>query len=375
MGATALVIGGTGPTGPHMVQGLLERGYDVELFHTGRHETDALPEVPHTHGDPFTREGVTQALAGRSFDVVLATYGRTRLIGEALAGRCRHLVAVGGTPVYAGFADPESQRPAGMVMPTDEAHPRVGPDAPSPPAGGYPVGAIRRTEDRLFELGEDGAFSTTILRYPTIYGPRNPHPWEWSVIRRILDRRPWIVVIDGGRSVYSRCAAANAAHGMLLAVDQPEVSEGKAYNVADDRLLSQRQWIELIAMLMNADIAVRSLPATVMGPGHALMPYSHLLTAHCIIDSTLIRTDLGYSPVVTTEIAMGELIEDFVGRESEMRHHPDLTDPFDYAAEDRLMDAYELAISELAPLWAPFGQSIRAMPTVQSAKAVTPPEP
>ena len=51
---TALVIGGTGPTGPYVVNGLAERGYKVTILHTGRHETDLLgPEIEHIHTDPF----------------------------------------------------------------------------------------------------------------------------------------------------------------------------------------------------------------------------------------------------------------------------------------------------------------------------------
>ncbi len=30
-----LVIGGTGPTGPHVVNGLIERGFTVTILHTG----------------------------------------------------------------------------------------------------------------------------------------------------------------------------------------------------------------------------------------------------------------------------------------------------------------------------------------------------
>ena len=51
---TALVIGGTGPTGPYVVNGLLDRGFQVTILHTGRHETDLIgPEVEHIHTDPF----------------------------------------------------------------------------------------------------------------------------------------------------------------------------------------------------------------------------------------------------------------------------------------------------------------------------------
>ena len=47
----ALVIGGTGPTGPFVVDGLLKRGYDVTILHRGTHETDILPDAEHLHGD------------------------------------------------------------------------------------------------------------------------------------------------------------------------------------------------------------------------------------------------------------------------------------------------------------------------------------
>ncbi len=38
MSQTALVVGGTGPTGPYIVEGLLQRGYQVAILHRGEHE-------------------------------------------------------------------------------------------------------------------------------------------------------------------------------------------------------------------------------------------------------------------------------------------------------------------------------------------------
>ena len=40
---TALVVGGTGSSGPFLVNGLQERGYAVTIFHRGTHE---IPEIP-----------------------------------------------------------------------------------------------------------------------------------------------------------------------------------------------------------------------------------------------------------------------------------------------------------------------------------------
>ena len=50
---TALVIGGTGPTGHFIVNGLLTRGYRVAILHTGNHEVAEIPpSVEHIHTDP-----------------------------------------------------------------------------------------------------------------------------------------------------------------------------------------------------------------------------------------------------------------------------------------------------------------------------------
>ncbi len=57
----ALVVGGTGPTGPHIVNGLIERGYTVSILHTGAHESPQIPEsVKHIHTDPFDIEKVRE---------------------------------------------------------------------------------------------------------------------------------------------------------------------------------------------------------------------------------------------------------------------------------------------------------------------------
>ncbi len=64
------------------------------------------------------------------------------------------------------------------------------------------------------------AFNVTYC-YPLVYGPYQVSPPEWCVIRRILDRRPFMILPDGGLSLFTRGYAANLAHAVLLAVDQP----------------------------------------------------------------------------------------------------------------------------------------------------------
>ena len=103
-----LVIGGTGPTGPFIVNGLVERGHTVTVLHSGRHEVDSLPPesvVPHIHADPFDAAAFEAALAGERYDAAFVMYGRLRSIAKTLQGQVGHLITIGGIPVYAGFAD------------------------------------------------------------------------------------------------------------------------------------------------------------------------------------------------------------------------------------------------------------------------------
>src|SRR5215467_6686277 len=117
----ALVVGGTGPSGPFLVNGLRDRGYEVAIFHRGTHEIPEIPEgVEHIHGDPHFRETIDTALSKRSFDVVIATYGRIRLVAEALQDRTGQFIAIGGMPAYRGYFDASANFPRGLPIPARE---------------------------------------------------------------------------------------------------------------------------------------------------------------------------------------------------------------------------------------------------------------
>ena len=81
----ALVVGGTGPSGPYVISELVERGYDVTMYHRGDHELEEpLPPHEHLHGDPFNQDPFERDMQGREWDVVVAMYGRLRFIATAL---------------------------------------------------------------------------------------------------------------------------------------------------------------------------------------------------------------------------------------------------------------------------------------------------
>ena len=309
----------------------------MTIFHTGRHEPPDLPAAEHIHGDPFAEDGIAEALAGREFDVAIATYGRVRHIAAAMAGRCEQFISVGGTPIYRGFIKPDASHPYGLPAQVRETAELVPPDGI--PDAVYGVGAVRRTEDAVFELHEAGAFRASVFRYPSIYGPRNPHAWEWPAIRRILDGRDFILVPDGGLAVHSRLSSWNAAHSVLLAVDHPDAAAGEAFNCADDDQFSLRQWIELIADHMGAELEIVPVPGDIPSPGWALVVFRYDCSPHVIVDTTKIRTLLRYEDTKPARAGLVETVDWYVENRSDSDTWPVL-DPFDYPSEDAFREAW-----------------------------------
>ena len=345
-----LVIGGTGPTGPHLVNGLLGRGHEVSILHTGNHEVDTIPEtVEHIHTNPFRIGEVEAALGGRMFDLVYAMYGRLRDLAPFFVGRCGRFLAVGGVPAYKGFALPQHNRPVGMLLPIREDAERAVKD------DNEKVARIVATEDVLFQHHPDG----TLFRYPLIYGPGQINPREWLIVRRILDGRRRIIVADGGLTLRSAGYGENVAHGLVLAADQPDVAAGKAYNVGDDLMLTAHQTIEVIAEALDADVEIVNLPAELATPARPFL--SAETTLHKFVGVDAIRHDLGYRDVVHPVEALARTARYLAanpverGSETEMR----LQDPFDYQAEDAIIDAYRASIGATAALAAAYDPEFR----------------
>ena len=341
MSSRALVIGGTGPTGPFIVNGLRARGFAVAMLHSGRHERDEIPaDVEHLHTDPFDEAKLAAALGGRSFDVCVATYGRLRATAKVLVGRCAQFISVGGGPAYLGYMNAETRRPAGLPVPTREDAPLVTAEADD--AKGF---RIARTEERLFALHP----SATHFRYPYVYGPHQLVPREWCIVRRIRDGRAWIVLPDDGLTLCSYGYAENLAHAVLLAVGAPGAA-GQIYNCADEETLSLRQVVEIVRDALGAALEIVSLPGALAVPARPLLMQPW--TTHRVFDLAKLRTELGYRDVVPAREALAQTARwlDLHPLERGGSEEKILQDPFDYAAEDALVAGWRRALAAMPPV-------------------------
>ena len=93
---------------------------------------------------------------------------------------------------------------------------------------------IVRTEEAVFAAQPEA----THFRYPYVYGPYQLVPREWCIVRRVLDRRPLIVLPEDGLTLHHHGYAENLAHAVLLGVDHPERAPGQIYHCADEEVLT-----------------------------------------------------------------------------------------------------------------------------------------
>jgi nucleoside-diphosphate-sugar epimerase len=329
----ALVIGGTGPSGHFVVNGLLRRGYDVAMLHTGRHELDEIPKtVEHIHTDPFAEDALRGALGNSTFDLALVTYGRLRRIAEVLVGRIGRFISIGGAPAYRGYMNPAVLQPKGMPIPTAENAAIV--PAEREDAKGW---RVAQTEQAVFERHPNA----THFRYPLLYGPYQIAPREWSIVRRIIDGRRSIILPEDGLSLNHSGYVENAAHAVLLAVDRPEASAGQVYNCGDQKLLTLHQIVEVIAKALDHELEIVSMPSQFALPARPMI--AQPWTTHRILDLTKIRTELGYADVVEPERGLAVTAKWLKDHTLEPGGAGEriLQDPFDYRAEDELIVAWK----------------------------------
>lgn len=336
--STVLVIGGTGPTGPYIVNGLLAAGHEVTVLHRGNHEVPYDQEIEHIHTDPHFEEPLTASLQGRRFDTVVATYGRVRLYPKVLRGKTERLITVGG----ATYQALESRA-------ATETDPRI--------SGLKLYDRMNETEDALLEGHRAGWYSLTHMRYPNIYGPRQLAPTDWSTIRRIRDGRRRLLVIDGGLMLRSRAYAGNAAHAVLLAVQKPEVAHGQIFNVADNVTVSEADRVRKIAVVMGVQVELVSLPAMAGPPAFypgvsrsmRVKGISEPRSEHELLSVAKAEQLLGYQGPWTVDQALADTVQWYLqnspppGGEIETT----LGDAFNYEAEDAVLARYDTLVGAL----------------------------
>lgn len=338
----ALVVGGAGSTGTPIVEGLLHRGYRVTILHRGMHEPDLPSEVEHIHADPHWKDSIAEALSGKSFDTVIAVYGRLRHFAELLRGKTPRLISVGGAlAIYKGWMRITDANPWESM---EESPVLVSEDHPLATAAGVDHFSqqVRESEQLVMKYHAEGEYVATHFRYPSVYGPRHLAAPEWAIIRRSRDGRRQIIAPGGGMVIVSRGFADNLAHAVMLALDNPEASAGQIYNICDETMMYNREWVQVLSQILNHRFDLVEMPFDILPKSFRAAPPLLLFRYHRVMDISKVKQQLGYRDLVPAKKALEITVQWYLnnppppGGELEKN----LGDPFDYDYEDRLIEIY-----------------------------------
>lgn len=339
----ALVTGGAGLIGSHIVDLLLREGWSVRIL-------DNLEPQTHKNGKPewinpaaeFRQGNVqdyeTMHAALTDIDVVfheaayggympeMAKYVLVNSFGTAQMLEIirdhqlpiRKVLVASSQAVYSeGAANcPEHGHVVPLLRPAEQLRagdfsvhcPLCGkptssvPTPESTPGGGETVYALTKVDqERLVLLwGKQTGIPTVALRYSCTYGPRqslfNPYTGVIAIFcTRLLNGQPPIMYEDGGQT-RDLCFVEDIAHANLLAATR-DTLDGLPANVGSGRAISVRDLAEIIASQLGVKLAPVARGEFRPGEIRSL-----------ISDISRIRA-IGYAPQTTIEQGIGRYVD------------------------------------------------------------------
>ncbi|MCB9528867.1 MAG: NAD-dependent epimerase/dehydratase family protein [Myxococcales bacterium] len=179
-------------------------------------------------------------------------------------------------------------------------------------------------EWRVLALNADG-FTTLSLRPRFIWGPRDATVLPTIVQMAEAGRFAWV---DGGRARTSTCHVYNLVHAIERALT--EGTGGEAYFVADDGVITLRDFLTRLAATRGVTLPARSLPKWLARAAASLAegvwrllrlrgapPLTRyaidMLSAEITVQTGKARAGLGYAPVIDRERGLAELAERAAG--------------------------------------------------------------
>jgi len=335
----ALVIGGSGFIGPHIVHALESAGHDVTVFHrSSKRSVDREILGDRRHLSDYA--GQLRALKPDVvIDAILSSGRQARELVDVFRGATGRIVALSSCDVYRACGVLHGSEPGPL-----EPLPLTEESALRTTLQTYPPDSIRMLQ-RVFgwlddeydkipverEILGDRELPGTVLRLPMVYGPGDPLHRFMPIVKRVDDGRKAILFEEKLAAWRApRGYVANVAAAVALAATHENAAR-RIYNVGESDCLTELEWAQRIASAMNWNGRFVVLPRD-KTPPHLVQPGN--ADQHWVVETSRIRVELGYTEPVAQEEAIRRTIE-------WERANPTASSPhaFDYEAEDRVSAA------------------------------------
>ncbi|WP_284012124.1 NAD-dependent epimerase/dehydratase family protein [Halobaculum litoreum] len=249
MADTALVVGGTRFIGRHVVEDLLDNGYEVTIFNRGTHDNPFADhdDVNRVEGDRRDDTDLKAAALSVRPDIVIdcvAYYPEDVRVAVDVFADVDGYVYISSGSAYGVEEIPKREGETALCdctddQATDDSHASYGP---------------RKAEgDRIvFEAAADGVNAMSV-RPCIVYGPHDYTERLDYWIDRVLTHDRVVVPADG-QNLWHRAYVEDVASALRVVAEEGE--PGEAYNVGDRRLVTMEEMVDLIADVADTDCEV-----------------------------------------------------------------------------------------------------------------------
>lgn len=248
-----LVIGGTLFIGRLLVKRLLTAGHDVTILHR-KAEHPFGRKVRSVTADRNDASTISAALAGLRFDAVYdnvydwergTTAAQVEATAKAIPGDLSRYIFMSSVAAYGdGLNHAEDDPLASDIHPDPYVRNKAG------------------SERALFRMYHESRFPVVTMRPPFIYGPENPFYREAFFWDRLRHDQAIIIPGDGNR-LMQFCYVNDLVEACYAALEKP-TAPGRAFNVADDKPLTQVEVVTEMAKAAGKHASIVRVPRDII---------------------------------------------------------------------------------------------------------------
>jgi nucleoside-diphosphate-sugar epimerase len=308
-----LILGGTHLTGPWIIKSLQKYGHKITIFNRGQTKahTDIPPEINRIYGDRrhlihhknelqklapevvIDMNAMTESDAQQLIDIFPAITSRIIVISSGDVYMAHEKLCQSNTDIYDPIPLHENSKLREKKFPYRQYAKNID--------------DIYYSYDKSLveKIINHANINSTILRFPFVYG-QGDYSRVLPYLKNMVDKNPEIL-LDEGKAKWA--TTRGYVEDLAIAITKAILDQRKGkfiYNVGEINALTEKEWIQKIATLMNWQGKIVEKEKNNL-PENLREPYDWKQAI--VYDTTKIRDELQYKEAYSTDQALAKTIE------------------------------------------------------------------